>query len=142
MDKNGAKKEARYGAYMSFFACLSTLAIIGASHARVAVPYPLDYSALADAIVFFVIGIYILRMSKFAAVGALVLFFIETLWKIDKFGLHRISLVQWAWTAVFVFCYAKGIHGVYAYHRILKEEEAAKTESITEQQKSAAASGT
>jgi hypothetical protein len=114
-DTVAAKTAARNGMYLSLLiAAMTTFFVLFGSAAR---------GAMMDAVLFVFIGFGIRRMSRFAAVGGLVLYLIEQLFAITrgKWGLNVLTnfVILVAFTALFT----ASARAAWSFRR-LKEREA------------------
>jgi hypothetical protein len=114
-DAASAKFAAKQGMGAAFFCAGSTLLFVFLARQGMALIQGIDESALVDAGVFAVLGFLILRMSRVAAVAALVLYIIEriVLWtRVSSIGGASIPMML-----VIVLCFVSSVRGTFAYQR-------------------------
>lgn len=113
-----ARRTAWWGAGAAFFASITTGFLAALSMAGIS-PYQwLKGSAFVDAFLFALLGIGIVKMYRSAAVAALLLYLLETAWKIDVAGPKLFSARQIFWVLFFVAAFSVGIVGTFAYRRV------------------------
>jgi hypothetical protein len=114
-DAASAKFAAKQGMGAAFFCAGSTVLFVFLARQGMALVQGVDESALVDAAVFAALGILILRMSRVAAVAALVLYIVEriVMWvKMSGVGGASIPMM-----IVIVLCFVSSIRGTFAYQR-------------------------
>jgi hypothetical protein len=114
-DVASAKFAAKQGMGAAFFCAGSTVLFVFLARQGMSLIQGIDQTALLDAAVFAALGILILRMSRVAAVAALVLYIVEriALWvKLSSIGAASIPMM-----IVIMLCFVSSIRGTFAYQR-------------------------
>jgi hypothetical protein len=114
-DAVSARFAAKQGMGAALFCSGTTLVFVYLARQGVAMVQGLNQTALVDAAVFAFLGFAMLRMSRVAAVAALVLFIIErfAMWRsVGGVGVASIPMM-----AVILLCFISGVRGTFAYHR-------------------------
>ena len=112
-DIETAKDAASVGAYCAFFVAAITVALIVFSIS--------DPAGLVDASLFAIFGLLIRRMSRVAAILALLLFILAQAYKIETRGLAATVLSLSGLVGVACLLgFTSGVRGTIAYHRFKK----------------------
>ena len=114
-DVQSARKAAKQGMGACFFVAGVTALVAFYSRMGFQLFPDINASAFLDAGVFAILGIGIYRMSRVAAVAALVLYLIEQVWVMSK--VHTIIGFPFPMILIMVVCFAAGIRGTFAFHR-------------------------
>lgn len=124
--RDGAHAACKNGAYCAFIvAGITTLVVILAvSGVKFLQDLGIGPAALVDVTLFVVLGIFLLRCSRIAAVIAFLLYLGEQAWSIKQMG-FRFNLVA----ILFILYFLGAVRGAFSYHALKKEEDAAPAAS-------------
>jgi hypothetical protein len=114
-DAASAKFAAKQGMGAAFFCAGTTVLFVFLAHQGMSLAQGIDQTALIDAAVFAALGILIFRMSRVAAVAALVLYIVERIAFWIK--LSSMSAASVPMMLVIVLCFVSSIRGTFAYQR-------------------------
>jgi hypothetical protein len=116
-DQEGAKKVCHTAAAAAFLIAIITTVIIILSLRGVELFSKINELAFFDVGLFLIIGVFLYRCSRIAAVMALLLYAFE------QYEMIRITKPQWSFTIVlFLLFFINGIRGAFAYHAIKRKE--------------------
>ncbi len=112
-DQKAARAVARYGAWAAFIGAGRTVLMILVNLAP-----PIAY---ADAALNAVLGLLILRMSRFGAVAALALFVLERVYAGLAYGVRGVA---WPAAIVLLLAFVHSVRATFAFHRYKDQDEA------------------
>lgn len=124
MNREEAIKATRSGAYAAFVSSALTVLFIGVALRTGASDgiYGLlnDPMNLLDVVLMVGLGIGLLRKSRAAAIGLIVYWLIGSVTIVSSTGLA--TLAGFPLRLIFLYFFARGVQGAYAYHRIEKAD--------------------
>jgi hypothetical protein len=110
-DESSARKVARQGMWGAFVVAIITGAAAFLSGAGVPVFKGIGPTAWLDALIFAALGVGIGKMSRAAAIGALLLYIVEQIAVAPVAGLSPITMIA------LVACFGQGVRGTWAFHK-------------------------
>jgi len=110
-DEPSARRVARQGTWGAFVVAIITAAASFLSDAGVPVFKGMGPMAWLDAAIFAALGVGIGKMSRAAAIGALLLYIVERIAIAPVAGLSPITMIA------LVSCFAQGVRGTWAFHK-------------------------
>jgi len=114
-DEQSARKVARQAMWAAFFVAIVTGAVSFLSGSGVPVVKGVGPTAWLDAVIFAVLGVGIGKMSRAAAVGALLLYIVERIAMAPVAGLSPVMMIA------MVSCFAQGVRGTWAFHKFRQQ---------------------
>jgi hypothetical protein len=99
----------------AFFVAIVTGALAFLADSGVPLIKGVGSNAWLDAVIFVALGVGIARMSRAAAVGALVLYVAERIAMAPVAGLNPVMMI------VMVSCFAQGVRGTWAFHKFRQQ---------------------
>jgi len=114
-DEGSARKAARGAMWGAFFVAFITASVALLSGAGVSLFKGVGPAAWLDAVVFAALGVGIGKMSRTAAIGALVLYVLERFAMAPVGGLNPVMMIA------MVICFSHGVRGTWAFHRFRQE---------------------
>jgi hypothetical protein len=114
-DESNARKVARQGMWGAFIVALVTGVASFLSGAGVQAFKGIGPTAWLDAIIFAALGVGIGKMSRAAAIGALVLYVVEQVAMTPVAGLSPVTMVA------MVACFVQGVRGTWAFHKFRQQ---------------------
>jgi hypothetical protein len=114
-DETSARKVARQAMWAAFFVAIVTGAAALLAGSGVAALKSVGPTAWLDAVIFAALGIGIGKMSRAAAVGALLLYIVERIAMAPAVGISPVITIAMA------SCFAQGVRGTWAFHRFRQQ---------------------
>jgi hypothetical protein len=114
-DEQSARKVARQAMWGAFFVAIVTGAASFLSGSGVPVLKGVGPTAWIDAVIFAALGAGIGKMSRAAAVGALLLYIAERIAMAPVAGLSPVMMVA------MVSCFVQGVRGTWAFHKFRQQ---------------------
>jgi hypothetical protein len=116
-DEQSARKVARQGMWAAFFVAIVTGGASFLAGAGVPLFTGVGATAWVDAVIFAGLGVGIWRMSRVAAVAALLLYIAERIALAPTVGLSPVMLIA------MVSCFVQGVRGTWAFHRFRQQSK-------------------
>jgi hypothetical protein len=116
-DEHSARKAARAASWAAFFVAFVTGVVAFLASAGMALFKGVGPAAWLDAVVFATLGVGIWRMSRIAAVVALVLYIVERIVMVPVVGLNPVMMIA------MVTCFAQGVRGTWAFHKFRQQSQ-------------------
>jgi hypothetical protein len=113
--QNAAVRESRIGMYTAASIASLTAILAGISVINGKVTVGVGFSALLDAVMFFVLALGIAYMNRGAAIAGIGLYVLEVLSRFRIGGYSGTSIVEGAFV---LWLLIRGSRGVFAYHRL------------------------
>jgi hypothetical protein len=114
-DEPSARKVARQAMWAAFFVAIVTGAASFLSGSGVTVVKGVGPTAWLDAVIFAALGVGIGKMSRTAAVGALLLYIVERIAMAPVAGLNPVMMIG------MVSCFVQGVRGTWAFHKFRQQ---------------------
>ncbi len=114
-DEKSARRAARQAMWGAFFVAIVTGALAFLAGSGLPLIKGVGSTALLDAVIFAALGVGIARMSRAAAVGALVLYVAERIAMAPVAGLNPVMMI------VMVSCFVQGVRGTWAFHKFRQQ---------------------
>ena len=119
-DIESAKKACHAAAVGAFFVAAITGLVAAIAMASSTPIAGIDGSAFVDAAIFAVLGFFLRRCSRTAAVIALVLFIIERIFMMAQGGAPAGLIVA----IILIVYFIGGVRGAFTYHRLMAQQNA------------------
>jgi hypothetical protein len=114
-DEQSARKAARQAMWGAFFVAIVTGAASFLSGSGVPVVKGVGPTAWLDAVIFAALGVGIGKMSRTAAVGALLLYVVERIAMAPVSGLNPVMMIA------MVSCFVQGVRGTWAFQKFRQQ---------------------
>ena len=116
-DEQSARKIARQAMWAAFFVAIVTGAASFLAGSGVPLVKGVGPTAWLDAVVFAALGTGIGKMSRIAAIGALLLYIVERIAMAPAVGLSPVMMIA------MVSCFAQGVRGTWAFHKFRQRSQ-------------------
>lgn len=119
-DLESARKACRAAAVGAFIVATITGIVAAVAVAGSAPIAGIDSSAFVDAAIFAILGFFLRRCSRTAAVITLVLFIIERIFMMAQGGAPVGIIVA----VILIIYFIGGVRGAFTYHRLMAQQDA------------------
>ncbi len=110
-----AKSASQRGAGVAFFIAIATTIVIFLQTSGKMNLFPgIGYSAFLDVAIFILVGIFLIRCSRIAAVSGLLLYAAEQIYSMAQSGRFNFMMI------IFTLAFITSVRGTFAYHEIKK----------------------
>ena len=113
-DEQSARSAVRQGMWAAFLIAGATALVAYLAASGVSLVPGMTSAAWVDAAIFAALGVGFMRMSRVAAVGALILYVVERVWAMKYTGFSPIAIPM-------IACFAQSVRGTFAYHKYRRQ---------------------